>query len=186
MLERTNSDLVNARSFCGKHSSIKTTTEYDEPLKGVVDRFDDLFGVFDQELTQTSLVEHDIETGSAQPIRQKARPVPLGTRIELRKILEDLVKRDIIEPSQSNWSSPIVLVRKKDGTLRLCVDYRKLNKVSHIDGYPLPTIDTILQNLSGKRYFSTLDLASGYWQIKLPNDAKATSAFVTTEGLFQF
>ncbi|KAL6729421.1 hypothetical protein Aduo_000475 [Ancylostoma duodenale] len=114
MLERTNSDSAERKELLWKALlNNKTTTEYDEPLRGVVDRFDDLFAVFDQELTQTSLVEHDIETGSAQPIRQKARPVPLGTRIELRKILDDLVKRDIIEPSQSNWSSPIVLVRKK-------------------------------------------------------------------------
>ncbi|XGW20173.1 hypothetical protein V3C99_003753, partial [Haemonchus contortus] len=98
----------------------------------------------------------------------------------------DLQDRNIIEPSSSPWSSPIVLVRKKDGSLRLCVDYRKVNQVTHIDSHPLPTIDTILQNLKGKSWFSTLDLSSGYWQMKLADGAKEKSAFAITEGLYQF
>ncbi|KAL6730064.1 hypothetical protein Aduo_001060 [Ancylostoma duodenale] len=155
-------------------------------LAKIASDFGDVFAVSDQELTQTNVVEHSIETGEAAPIKQKARPIPLSTKLELKKILGDLQERGVIEPSSSSWASPIVLVRKKDGSLRLCVDYRKVNQVTKIDCYPLPTIDTILQNLKGKTWFSTLDLSSGYWQIKLADDTKEKSAFTTTEGLYQF
>ncbi|KAK6009174.1 integrase core domain protein [Ostertagia ostertagi] len=164
----------------------RTSGECDEAMVALVRRYANVFAVSEQELTQTNLVEHNIDTGEAMPIRQKARPVPLATRAELRHILNDLHERKIIEPSKSSWASPIVLVQKKDGTLRLCVDYRKLNQVTKIDSYPLPSIDTILQSLKGKRYYSTLDLSSGYWQIALSEDAKEKSAFTTTEGLYQF
>ncbi|KAK6028235.1 hypothetical protein OSTOST_05720 [Ostertagia ostertagi] len=108
--------------------SNRTSEECNESLEKLVRHYAHAFAVSEQELTQTTLVEHSIETGDAMPIRQKARPVPLGTRVELRRILNDLQERKIIEPSKSSWASPIVLVQKKDGTLRLCVDYRKLNQ----------------------------------------------------------
>ena len=97
-----------------------------------------------------------------------------------------MLNQDIIEPSESPWASPVVLVRKKDGSLRYCIDYRKLNSVTVKDSYPLPRIDESLDALGGSRYFSTLDLASGYWQIELDEDAKQKSAFCTTSGLYQF
>ncbi|KAK6013845.1 hypothetical protein OSTOST_20815 [Ostertagia ostertagi] len=113
--------------------SNRTSEECNESLEKLVRHYAHAFAVSEQELTQTTLVEHSIETGDAMPIRQKARPVPLGTRVELRRILNDLQERKIIEPSKSSWASPIVLVQKKDGTLRLCVDYRKLNQVTRVD-----------------------------------------------------
>ena len=87
-----------------------------------------------------------------------------------------------IEPSDSPWSSPVVLVTKKDGGTRFCVDYRRLNLATVTDAYPLPRIDDTLDMLAGKRWFSTLDLASGYWQ----PDALCKTAFATYSGLFQF
>ena len=82
-----------------------------------------------------------------------------------------MLKRDIIQPSSSPWSSPIVLVRKKDGSLRFCVDYRKVNAVTKKDAYPLPRVDETLDTLSGSQWFSTLDLLSGYWQVEMsPTD----------------
>ncbi|XGW05285.1 hypothetical protein V3C99_016006 [Haemonchus contortus] len=128
----------------------------------------------------------DIDTAEHPPVTLKARPVPLSIRPMLRELLEDLQKRDIIEKSSSPWAFPIVLVEKKDGSLRLCVDYRELNKKIKQDSYPLPTIEAILQSLAGKKFFSTLDLCSGYWQIPLSKTAKEKSAFTTPEGLFQF
>ncbi|EYC34955.1 hypothetical protein Y032_1232g3776, partial [Ancylostoma ceylanicum] len=164
----------------------KNDHENEASWQSLVESNNDVFAVTDQELTQTTLIEHDIDTGSAEPIRQKARPIPLGTRTALRQILLDLQERNIIQPSKSSWASPIVLVQKKDGTLRLCVDYRRVNQVTRIDSYPLPTIDAMLQNLKGKRIFSTLDLSSGYWQIKLSPGGQERSAFTTTEGLYEF
>ena len=91
-----------------------------------------------------------------------------------------------IEASDSPWSSPVVLVTKKDGGTRFCVDYRQLNDATIKDAYPLPRIDDTLDMLAGKQWFSTLDLASGYWQVSLSREARAKTAFATHSGLFQF
>lgn len=91
----------------------------------------------------------------------------------------------VIEESQSPWTSPAVLVRKKDGTLRFCVDFRKLNLITKKDSYPLPRIDDILDQLSGNAWFATLDLKSGYWQIKIRPEDKEKTAFSIGRGLWQ-
>ena len=91
-----------------------------------------------------------------------------------------------IEPSDSPWASPVVLETNKDGTTRLCVDYRRLNALTTKDEYPLPRIDNSLRLLGNQQWFSTMDLASGYWQVTMSPEAKRKAAFVTNEGLFQF
>ena len=88
--------------------------------------------------------------------------------------------------SSSPWALPIVLVQKKDGTTWFCVDYHKLNAVTHKDTYPLPRIDDTLDMLHGSKWFSTLDLASGYWQVELHKDCQDRTAFCTPNGLFEF
>ena len=146
-------------------------------------------GVFKTEgksLGRTTLVKHDIKTTTEQPIKQRARRIPIHQREVAEQEVEKMLKEDIIEPSHSPWASPIVLVRKKDGSTRFCVDYRKLNAVSIKDAYPLPRIDDTLDSLAGATCFSTLDLASGYWQVGLTEEAQTKSAFVTHSGLYQF
>ena len=91
-----------------------------------------------------------------------------------------------IEPSDSPWSAPVVLVTKKDGGTRLCVDYRRLNDATVKNAYPLPRIDDTLDMLVGRQWFSTLDLASGYWQVSLSQEARIKTVFATHSRLFQF
>ena len=97
-----------------------------------------------------------------------------------------MMKQGIIQPSSSPWSSPIVLVKKKNGKTRFCVDYRKLNKITKRDTYPLPRIDKILDSLGKAKYFTSLDLASGYWQVEMNENNKKKTAFVTKQGIFEF
>ena len=97
-----------------------------------------------------------------------------------------MLDRGVIEPCQSSWASPVVLVTKKDGSTRFCVDYCKVNEITRKDAYPLPPRDDTLDALRGSQYFSTLDLYSGYWQVKMdPKDINKT-AFVTRQWLFHF
>ena len=95
-------------------------------------------------------------------------------------------KNSVIKPSESPWESPVVLVRKRDGSLRFCVDYRQLNSVTKPDLFPLPRINDLLDQLGKSKYFSILDLKSGYWQIKVHADSQEKTAFITHKGLYEF
>ena len=97
-----------------------------------------------------------------------------------------LLAARVIRPSSSQWSSPVVLVVKKDNKLRFCVDYKKLNALNLKDAYPLPLIDDALQELAGHRYYTNLDLYSGYWQIPVKEKSVNKTAFVTKYGIYEF
>ena len=95
-------------------------------------------------------------------------------------------QKEIVAPSKSPWASPIVLVPKKDGSLWFCINYRKVNEVTHKDAYPIPRMDDALDSLAGSQCFSTLDLKSGYWQVEVDKKHIEKTAFCTHEGLFEF
>lgn len=97
-----------------------------------------------------------------------------------------MLEMGIIEPSSSEWSSPVVLVPKKDGSLRFCMDFRKVNAISSFDPYPMPRIDDLIDRLGSAKYLTTLDLSKGYWQVPMSNDCKHLTAFKTPFGFYQF
>ena len=112
--------------------------------------------------------------------------MPFAVRLEVARQLDEMQSRGVIQPSSSPWASPVVLVRKKDGSLRFCIDYRHLNLVTKPDVFPLPRLDDLLDQLGQSKFFSTLDLASGYWQVKVHPDAREKTAFITHQGLYEF
>ena len=112
-------------------------------------------------------VTHNIDTGAAKPINCAPYRVSPVQRTAIESQINDMLKNKIIEPSRSPLAAPIVLVSKTDGSIRFCLDYRKLNNVTKRDVYPLPRIDDCLNALGGSKYFSTFDLAAGYWQIPM-------------------
>ena len=120
---------------------------------------------------KTTLIEHYIETGLASPLRQPPYRVPYAQRDAVLKELQEMEAREIIEPSLSEWSAPIVAVGKKDGTLRLCVDYRRLNSVTRANPYPMLRIDELLDGIGQAQYITTLDLTWGYWQVPVAEES---------------
>ncbi|GFS75321.1 retrovirus-related Pol polyprotein from transposon 17.6 [Trichonephila clavipes] len=148
--------------------------------------FQSVFSRTSEDVGRTRLTKHRIDTGEHPPIKQHPRRLPFAKQGEVKNIIKDMKDNDVIEPSSSPWASPIVLVRKKDGSTRFCVDYCRLNDVTKKDSHPLPRIDDTLDTLAGNTWFSTLDLKSGYWQVELHPDDKDKTAFTTGKGLWQF
>eukprot|EP00731_Ephydatia_muelleri_P015777 Em0009g201a len=157
-----------------------------EMLYHVLMAYADVFAESNDELGRTNMVKQSVDTGNNPPIRQQFRRMPPFRREQARKLIEDMLKREIVQPSSSPWASPVVIATKKDGSLRFCVDYRKLNSITRKDAYPLPRIDDSLDALNGSKWFSTLDLICGYWQVEMDENDRQKTAFCTQEGLFEF
>jgi len=159
-------------------------------FNALLNSYRDVFAWSLEDLQVTQIYEHGINTGDAEPIHQTPYRTAPKERELIREQVKEMLESKIISPSRSPWAFPIVLVKKKTGEYRFCVDYRKLNdlidKAGGEDRYPLPLIDDLIGHLEGNEMFTTLDLMSGYWQIPLKEEDKAKTAFVTPEGLYQF
>jgi hypothetical protein len=137
----------------------------------------DIFSCSDTDLGHVTAVKHRIELTEDIPFKQRHRRIPPGMFKEVRDHLQQLQEAGVIRKSKSPFSSNVVLVRKKNGDLRMCVDYRQLNSKTKKDAYALPRIEEILDNLSGNSYFTVLDAKSGYHQIEIAEDHKERTAF---------
>ena len=148
-------------------------------LAGLLIAYQDVFSKGDNDVGRTDMMEHSIPLmEDTRPIRQPPRRLGLEKDKEVEPQVADLVQRGMVEPADGAWSLPVVLVRKKDQSWQLCVDYRRLNAATRKDAYPLPRIDDSLDAPAGSMYFSILVLVSGYWQVPLDQDAREKSAFV--------
>jgi hypothetical protein len=165
---------------------ISLSKKEQKQLKKILLRWSRVFASSSYDLGECNLGTHAIDTGNATPIYCNPRKVPYQARAALKAELDELKTINIIRDSNSPWAAPIVLVNKKDGTKRLCIDYRLLNEVAARSSFPLPKIIEIFAVLQGMRYFTSLDLAKGFWQIKIaPEDCHKT-AFTTPFGQFEF
>ncbi|KAL7862811.1 hypothetical protein SRHO_G00117950 [Serrasalmus rhombeus] len=156
-------------------------------LQQFLAKWQHLFASHDEDYGCTDVVKHCIPTGDAPPIRERHRPVPPTLYKEIRGLLQGMLKGNVvIRESCSPWAAPVVLVQKKCGAWRFCVDYRKLNSVTEKDAFPLPRIEDSLTSLARAEWYSTLDLASGYWQVKMDEQDREKTAFTTPFGLFEW
>ena len=145
-----------------------------------------VFALEEYERGETDLIEMKVDTGDAHPRRSAPRRVPFALTEEMARQITHMQSAGVIQPSASPWASPVVMVKKKDGMHRFCIDYRQLNAVTKADTYPLPRIDDLLDQLGQCHYFTALDLASGYWQIRMSPRSREKTAFVTPQGLYEF
>ena len=160
------------------------TPEQKIEVKALIIEYPDLF--CDDEPSIAQGVEHVIETGSVRPIYLSPYRASPKERQVIEQEIEKMLSNHIVRPSRSPWSFPWVLVKKKDNSVRFCVDYCRLNEVTKRDVYPLPRIDDAIDALSSANICSTFDLKSAYWQIKMAEHDIEKIAFITHTGLFEF
>lgn len=174
------SELKNRLRF-GENANPTWKASFTEKLLS----YADVFAQADLDVGKTD-VAHDIELMPGSVTRDRPRPIPPQDLEEVRQHIQSLLDAEIIKPSTSPYASPIVLVRKKNGALRMCVDYRKINARTVRDSYALPKIEDLFLTLSGSKFFTTVDLSKAYYQVPLTERAKKISAFTTPFGLYEF
>jgi len=155
-------------------------------LMNTLREYADVFSTGELDLGETSLAAHPIDTGDSTPMRQTLRRQPFHLLDKIDENVQNMLKAGDIEPSCSPWTSNIVVVTKKDGSLRFCVDYRKLNSVTRRDAYPLPRIESYLDALSGARYLSAFDLRSGYHQVPMDMRDADKTTFIVRTGTYRY
>ena len=171
-------DLSEAERQLGREAA--------EQLKNLCLEYQDLFMDNSQGVTATTLMEVPVDTTEGVVICKPPYRQGKEQRETTRELVGKLLQQGTISKSTSPWASPICIVKKKDGSPRLCVDFREVNKYLSVPKYPLPRIDDVLQSFEGKKFFSVLDLTSGFWQIPIRKEDRHKTAFVTSEGLFEW
>ncbi|KAL1264143.1 hypothetical protein QQF64_004498 [Cirrhinus molitorella] len=161
-------------------------SEDSQQIRGLLHRYQSVFSAHEGNLGCTNLISHELPLSDEVPVRQRYQWLPPSEYEVVKAHIDQLLEAWVIRESCSPYASPIVLVRKKNGSPRLCVDYRQLNQKTRKDAFPLPRIEESLDALSGACWFSTLDLASGYNQVPVAEKDRAKTAFCTPFGLFEF
>jgi len=142
--------------------------------------------IFQEYPGRTNLVEHDIVLKAEASVRRMSYRIPEHLLGALKKEVDLMLSLGIIQPSKSEWCNPVVLVPKKDGTIRFCINFRYLNSVSKFDSYPTLRMDELTERLGKAKYLTTIDLSKGYWQVPLSERSRELTAFRTSWGLFEF
>lgn len=157
-----------------------------EELRALLHKHIKVFADKTGHLGKVTSTEHVIETETSRPPSSRMYPLARPEQDAARDAVNDQLRLGIIQPSTSPWRSPVLFAKKKDGSLRFCVDYRALNKVTKKDAYPMPRADDILDRAGGYAYYTTMDLASGYWQVPIREEDRHKTAFATPMGLFEY
>ena len=170
-----------------ERSSVNLNDEQRHQFLHLLIKHSNAFAESNIDLGTCNVAVHSIDTGTSAPIKQQPRRIPFGLQNEALSEVESMTEKKVIRPSNSPWSSPVVLVRKKDNSLRFCIDFRKLNMATKMDAYPLPRADACLDELAGCKFFSCMDLISGYWQLAMDEESIPKTAFsIPGGGHFEF
>ena len=161
---------------------LDVSKEYRPKIEKLILQNKDLFANKDSELGHTDTVQMQIDTGNSNPIKMRPYRTPIKNREVVDKAIDEMLDADVIRRSRSPWSFPVVIVDKKDGSKTFCVDFRKLNQITKKNSYPLPLIDDILALLGKAKYFTSLDLKSGYWQVAMNEKDKEKQPLHVTKG----
>jgi len=180
------SDNLSTYISANANISQTLTAQERQSLVNLLQKYPSLYAKDEKDTGCTTLVQHHIDTGSSKPVHRPTFRTSPKEKEMIRKEVQALTDKGIVSPSSSPWNTNVVLVRKKDGGHRLCIDFRALNDVTKKDVYPLPRIDEILDTLNGMRYFSTLDQANAYWSIPIAPEDREKTAFCTPQGLYEF
>ena len=163
-------------------------TEQAEKARGLLKEYHDIFFLEKQDMGHTKAVEHKIilKDPDTPPFKERFRRIPPPQLDEVREHLKLMLDAGVIRPSNSPWCNAVVLVRKKDGSLRFCIDFRKLNSLTVKDSHPLPRICETLESLAGAAHYSTFDMNSGFWQVPMSPESKQYTAFTLgSMGLYE-
>ena len=156
-------------------------------MRELVLAYHDVFALESNDLDCTSAIEHEICIENSEPFKEQFQRIPLPLLEEVCTSLRDMLEVGAIRPSQSPWCNAVVLVQKKDGTLHFCVNFRCLNAQMKKDSYPLPHIQEALESMAGSAHFSSMDIKSGFWQIKMaPESQQYTVFMVGNLGFYEF
>ena len=170
-----------------KRSSREAATKNSKSLADLLKEYKDVFSKSNADLGRLpEKYRFELSTETEKPVAQRARKVPHFLRDQIRSQVNEMKRNGIIRTSNSAWASPVLLVKKPNGEYRFACDYRELNKITKADRYPIGDLAAAQNTMAGARYFSTLDLRSGYHQVPMSPEATEKSAFITQEGLFEF
>ena len=158
------------KMFNLEHLSELLSDDQRQQVLRLLEHYEPAFSKSSHDLGCTDAVQHQINLLDDSPFKERFRRIPPHMFEEVREHIQQLLSIGVIQPSSSPWASNLVLVRKKDGSLRMCIDYRKLNQRTKRDSYALPTIEELLDTLGGATWFSSLDLSSGYHQVVMDSE----------------
>ena len=182
----SNSNEISDEELSFDFSNSDLTEEQKNILMTFLKQNKDIFTTGLHNLGRTELQKHDIDTGNAPPVKSAFYKQSPNLRRETERQVKEMLKHNIIEPSSSAWHSPVVLIKKSNGEYRFAVDYRKLNKVTKPQSFPLPRLSDMFDAIgeSNAKFFTSADISKAFWQVPLTERAKEKSAFITYDGIY--
>src|SRR5207244_2531133 len=185
-MEKEKIKLTKDEEFEQNFKIGKVEKEQENEIRRLIEKYKEICAISSTKLGKTNVVKHKINTGDHKPIAQKQFRADKKRRRIIKEEINKMLKDGIIKKSEGPWASPVVIVKKKDGSKRFCIDYRKVNNITITDAHPLPRIDDLLEQFREAKWFSGIDLASGYWQIEMDEKDREKTAFTCHLGLFEF